>query len=63
MRQLTSDKDTLKVVFDQVGTPTYAGDLASVIYQVIEENQLYKEGIYHSVMKVYVHGMTCEGDL
>ena len=47
MRQLTSDKDTLKVVFDQVGTPTYAGDLASVIYQVIEENQLYKEGIYH----------------
>ena len=32
---------------DQVGTPTYAGDLASVIYQVIEENQLYKEGIYH----------------
>ena len=26
---------------------TYAGDLASVIYQVIEENQLYKEGIYH----------------
>ena len=47
MRQLTSDKDTLKVVFDQIGTPTYAGDLASVIYQVIEENQLYKEGIYH----------------
>ena len=47
MRQLTADKDTLKVVFDQVGTPTYAGDLASVIYQVIEENQLYKEGIYH----------------
>lgn len=47
MRQLTADKDALKVVFDQVGTPTYAGDLASVIYQVIEENQLYKEGIYH----------------
>lgn len=58
MRQLTSDKDTLKVVFDQVGTPTYAGDLASVIYQVIEENQLYKEGIYHLVMRVCVHGMT-----
>ncbi len=48
MRQLQHPStDTLKVVFDQVGTPTYAGDLASVIYQVIEENQLYKEGIYH----------------
>ena len=28
----------------QVGTPTCAGDLASIIYKVIEENQLYKEG-------------------
>lgn len=37
MRQLTSDKDTLKVVFDQVGTPTYAGDLASVIYHFSNE--------------------------
>lgn len=47
MKQLTHDKDCLKVVFDQVGTPTYAGDLAAIIYQVIEEKQLYKQGIYH----------------
>lgn len=24
MRQLTADKDKLRVVFDQIGTPTYA---------------------------------------
>lgn len=31
MQALTISHDTLKVVFDQVGTPTYAGDLAAVI--------------------------------
>ena len=38
MQQLTRDKNSLKVVFDQVGTPTYAGDLAAIIYKVIEKN-------------------------
>ena len=48
MRRLTKERDTLNVVFDQVGTPTYAFDLASAIYGIIEQEQ-YKgnEGIYH----------------
>ena len=47
MQQLTVSKDNIKVVFDQVGTPTYAGDLAKVIGTIIETNQLNKQGIYH----------------
>lgn len=47
MRQLTATKDSLKVVFDQVGTPTYAGDLAALIHKLIEEDLLHYQGIYH----------------
>jgi len=47
MRQLTATKDSLKVVFDQVGTPTYAGDLAAAIVHIIDTGQLDKQGIYH----------------
>ena len=47
MQNLTATKDSLKVVFDQVGTPTYAGDLAALIYHIIENDQLDKQGIYH----------------
>ena len=37
MLQLGKDKPALKVVFDQVGTPTYAGNLAAVIYRIAME--------------------------
>lgn len=47
MQRLTSERDTLSVIFDQVGTPTYAGDLADTIGEIIESNQLDKIGIYH----------------
>ena len=48
MLNLTSTKPQLKVVFDQVGTPTYAYDLASVIFDIVE-NRKYEnnDGIYH----------------
>ena len=47
MQSLTASHDTLKVVFDQVGTPTFAGDLADVIDHIINSGQTDKTGIYH----------------
>ena len=48
MMNLTSTKPELKVVFDQVGTPTYAFDLAEAIYNIVEERKFIgKNGIYH----------------
>lgn len=44
MLQLTATKPQLKVVFDQVGTPTYAGDLAQIILTVLSKPV---EGVYH----------------
>lgn len=48
MLRLTAEREQLNVVFDQVGTPTYAGDLALAIFSIIEGG-VYdgNEGIYH----------------
>jgi dTDP-4-dehydrorhamnose reductase len=46
-----SVKESLKVVFDQTGTPTYAGDLAETIMFIVSSvirNQIaFNAGIYH----------------
>lgn len=57
MLNLTATKPQLKVVFDQVGTPTYAYDLAQAIMVILEEYKkesltlnpepFTKNGVYH----------------
>jgi dTDP-4-dehydrorhamnose reductase len=51
MRELMQERPSLNVVFDQVGTPTYAVDLAQVILQVLtyrnENPETALGGVYH----------------
>lgn len=48
MLNLTATKPLLKVVFDQVGTPTYAYDLAKAIFDIIDNRKFEgNSGIYH----------------
>ena len=48
MRKLTAEREELNVVFDQVGTPTYAADLANTILTIIDKNGVDNNtGIYH----------------
>ena len=48
MLNLTATKPMLKVVFDQTGTPTYAGDLANVIFDIVENRKSEgNTGVYH----------------
>lgn len=47
MADLTASKPMLKVVYDQVGTPTNAADLAFLLSHIIEENKLDRTGLYH----------------
>jgi dTDP-4-dehydrorhamnose reductase len=46
MLRLFAEKKEISVVYDQFGSPTYAGDLAAVIMKMIASGQWY-EGIYH----------------
>lgn len=46
MMKLGAERDTLNVVFDQVGTPTCAADLADAIFRIIEHPN-FTPGVYH----------------
>lgn len=46
--RLASEKDELKVIYDQIGTPTYARDLAKTILDIIENlHENDNPGIYN----------------
>jgi dTDP-4-dehydrorhamnose reductase len=46
MMKLGTERDSLGVIFDQVGTPTYAADLADAIMQLLS-SETFVPGIYH----------------
>lgn len=48
MLSLTSTRPEIKVVFDQIGSPTYAQDLADAIVDIIDTGKFEgRDGIYH----------------
>lgn len=46
MLNLFANKERISVVFDQIGTPTYAADLAQMIFRIVESEERLP-GIYH----------------
>lgn len=47
MRRLGAERKSLNVVFDQVGTPTYAADLANAIVTILSQMKKGMKEIYH----------------
>ena len=47
MMRLGSERQTLNVVSDQMGAPTYAGDIATVIIKLLQDQNISRNEIYH----------------
>ena len=46
MIKLGTERDSLNVIFDQIGTPTYAADLADTILKILS-HETFTPGMYH----------------
>ena len=47
MRRLGAERESINVVADQIGTPTYAADLAQAIVQILPQISSADKGVYH----------------
>lgn len=47
MRRLGEQKEQISVVSDQIGTPTYAGDLAQAIVDILPKVKAGQKSVYH----------------
>ena len=47
MVELTAERPELKVVADQIGTPTWASDLADAVVEILDSGKEYESGVYN----------------
>jgi dTDP-4-dehydrorhamnose reductase len=48
MQKYMAERDELRIVDDQIGSPTYAADLAEAILNIVSQaNENFLKGIYH----------------
>lgn len=47
MIRLGKDRDQLTIIFDQIGSPTYAKDLAKAMLDIVQQEPTEFRGIYH----------------
>jgi dTDP-4-dehydrorhamnose reductase len=56
MSRLLQERDSLNVVNDQIGSPTYAADLARAIMTIVAHSK-WQSGIYNFLMRERLVGM------
>ena len=60
MLRLGRERDNLSVVFDQIGTPTYAKDIAEAIFEIVQkiDNQSIESDVWQGIFHYSNEGVT-----